>query len=58
VVEAAKILVDQLGPRDIMAVVTDDVKLLVDFTRDLALERQKLWHQSRGACLMPRPEEV
>lgn len=35
-VEAAKTLVDQLGPRDIMAIVTDDVKLLVDFTRDKA----------------------
>lgn len=33
-VEAAKTLVDQLGPKDIMAVVTDDVDLLVDFTRD------------------------
>lgn len=33
-VEAAKTLVDKLGPRDIMAIVTDDVKLLVDFTRD------------------------
>ncbi len=33
-VEAAKILVDQLGPKDLMAIVTDDVKLLVDFTRD------------------------
>ena len=33
-VEAAKNLVDQLGPRDLMAIVTDDVKLLVDFTRD------------------------
>lgn len=32
--EAAKILVDKLGPRDLMAIVTDDVKLLVDFTRD------------------------
>jgi VWFA-related protein len=33
-VEAAKMLVDQLGPKDIMAIVTDDVELLVDFTRD------------------------
>lgn len=31
---AAKILVDQLGPKDVMAIVTDDVALLVDFTRD------------------------
>ena len=33
-VAAAKVLVDKLGPRDLMAIVTDDVKLLVDFTRD------------------------
>jgi VWFA-related protein len=33
-VEAAKVLVDKLGPKDLMAIVTDDVKLLVDFTRD------------------------
>jgi VWFA-related protein len=31
---AAKNLVDQLGPKDRMAIVTDDVELLVDFTRD------------------------
>jgi VWFA-related protein len=33
-VAAAKNLVDQLGPKDRMAIVTDDVELLVDFTRD------------------------
>ena len=33
-IEAAKIFVDSLGPRDQMAVVTDDVELLVDFTWD------------------------
>ncbi len=33
-VTAAKVLVDKLGPRDRMAVVTDDVELLVDFTND------------------------
>lgn len=33
-VEAAKTLVDQLGPKDRMAIVTDDVRLLVDFTDD------------------------
>jgi hypothetical protein len=33
-VDAAKVLVDKLGPKDLMAIVTDDVKLLVDFTRD------------------------
>jgi VWFA-related protein len=33
-VAAAKILVDELSPKDTMAIVTDDVALLVDFTRD------------------------
>jgi VWFA-related protein len=33
-VAAAKILVDKLGPLDRMAIVTDDVELLLDFTRD------------------------
>jgi VWFA-related protein len=36
-IDAAKTLVDKLGPRDRMALVTDDVKLLVDFTADKAL---------------------
>jgi VWFA-related protein len=33
-VSAAKTLVDRLKPNDRMAIVTDDVSLLVDFTRD------------------------
>lgn len=33
-IEAAKIFVDKLGPNDQMAIVTDDVELLVDFTSD------------------------
>ena len=33
-IEAAKILVDKLGPLDQMAIVTDDVDLLVGFTSD------------------------
>lgn len=33
-VEAAKTLVDKLTPRDRMAIVTDDVELLADFTTD------------------------
>jgi len=41
-VEAAKTLVDKLAPRDRMAIVTDDVELLADFTRDKALLKQKL----------------
>lgn len=41
-VEAAKTLVDRLGPRDLMAVVTDDVELLVDFTADKQRLKKKL----------------
>jgi VWFA-related protein len=41
-VEAAKTLVDKLKPRDRMAVVTDDVKLLVDFTSDKQLLKSRL----------------
>lgn len=41
-VAAAKTLVDQLNPRDRMAIVTDDVELLVNFTRDKALLKKKL----------------
>ena len=39
-VAAAKVLVDKLGPRDRMAIVTDDVELLTDFTDD----KKKLKH--------------
>lgn len=41
-VEAAKVLVDKLGPSDRMAIVTDDVELLVDFTTDKKKLKQKL----------------
>jgi len=41
-VEAAKTLVDKLNPRDRMALVTDDVKLLVDFTSDKQLLKAEL----------------
>jgi VWFA-related protein len=33
-IEAAKVFVNKLGPHDQMAIVTDDVELLVDFTSD------------------------
>jgi len=33
-VSAAKVLVDKLGPNDVMAIVTDDVELFQDFTAD------------------------
>ena len=41
-IESAKILVDKLNPKDRMAVVTDDVKLLVDFTSDKQLLKTQL----------------
>lgn len=33
-VAAAKVLVDKLNPRDRMAIVTDDIELITDFSRD------------------------
>jgi VWFA-related protein len=41
-VEAAKVLVDQLNPKDRMAIVTDDIALLVDFTSDKKLLKKSL----------------
>jgi len=41
-VAAAKVLVNQLNPRDRMALVTDDVELLVDFTSDRELLKKRL----------------
>jgi VWFA-related protein len=41
-VDAAKILVDKLGPLDRMAIVTDDIELLVDFTNDKRNLKKKL----------------
>ena len=40
--EAAKVLVDKLNPQDKMAIVTDDVELIVDFTGDKQLLKRKL----------------
>jgi VWFA-related protein len=40
-VQAAKLLVDKLGPRDLMAIVTDDVELIQEFTN----EKKKLKHK-------------
>ena len=54
-VEAAKTLVDKLAPRDRMALVTDDVELLVDFTRDKALLKQKLDGLKRKATSKAGP---
>jgi VWFA-related protein len=41
-IEAAKTLIDQLSPRDTMAIVTDDVELLVGFTKDKEKLKAKL----------------
>lgn len=41
-IEAAKTLVDKLNPTDRVAIVTDDVELLVDFTSDKALLKTRL----------------
>jgi VWFA-related protein len=51
-IEAAKILVNKLGPHDRMAIVTDDVELLVDFTndkRDLKKGLDSLVRRNRGS---------
>lgn len=51
-IEAAKILVDELGPRDQMAIVTDDVELLANFTsdkRDLKRALDSLVEKNRGS---------
>ncbi len=51
-IEAAGVLVDQLGPKDRMAIVTDDVELLVDFTnnkRELKRGLESLLERNRGA---------
>ena len=50
-IEAAKTLVDKLNPRDRMAIVTDDVKLLVDFTSDKELLKAKLDSLKTSALL-------
>lgn len=41
-IDAAKVLVDKLLPLDVMAIVTDDVDLLIDFTNDKEKLKQKL----------------
>ncbi len=41
-IQAAKLLVDKLNPNDRMAIITDDVELLVDFTSDKSLLKNTL----------------
>lgn len=48
-VEAAKVLVDKLNPKDRMAIVTDDVELLQAFTSDKTLLKEKLESLKKSA---------
>lgn len=51
-IEAAKILVDKLGPHDQMAIVTDDIELLAGFTsdkRDLKQALDSLIERNKGS---------
>ena len=41
-IKAAKVLVDKLGPKDLMAIVTDDVEMIEDFTSDKGKLKSKL----------------
>ena len=41
-IEAAKLLVDKLRPNDLMAIVTDDVELIADYTNDKKKLKDKL----------------
>lgn len=57
-VTAAKVLVDKLGPKDMMAIVTDDVELIHDFTSDKNKLKKKLdWleRQTEGDFLALGP---
>ena len=50
-VDAAKILIDKLGPRDRMAIITDDIEMLCDFTTNKSELKKKLdlvLERSRG----------
>ena len=48
-VEAAKQLVDKLRPNDLMAIATDDIDLLVDYTNDKKTLKNKLDSLKNGA---------
>jgi hypothetical protein len=41
-VDAAKVLIDKLGPRDRMAIITDDIEMLCDFTTSKAELKKKI----------------
>jgi len=48
-INAAKVLVDKLGPKDLMAIVTDDVEMIQEFTADKKKLKNKLDHLVKGA---------
>jgi len=55
-IEAAKMLVDRLAPQDKMAIVTVDVKLVVDFTADKTLLKKTLSSLLKDPILESRKE--
>lgn len=55
-IQAAKMLVDGLAPQDKMAIVTVDVKLVVDFTADKTLLKNKLSSLLKDPILESRRE--
>jgi VWFA-related protein len=52
-IQAAKMLVDKLGPFDRMALVTDDVEMLVDFTADKKKLKEKLENLRKRSTSKP-----
>lgn len=52
-VEAAKLLVDKLRPNDLMAIVTDDVELIAQFTSDKNKLKKELNSLKRSGFLFP-----
>lgn len=59
-VDAAKTLVDKLNPKDRMAIVTDDVEVLVDFTEDknkLKQNLDSLWATVSGGRRLGRSSQ-
>lgn len=54
-IEAAKLLVDKLRPNDLMAIVTDDVELIADYTNDRKKLKNKLNSLKRYDGLIGKP---
>ena len=52
-IEAAKTLVDKLGPLDRMTIVTDDVEMLLDFTADKKRLKEKLENLRKRSTSKP-----